>query len=44
MLNDFDHLLSVLPNEASFGWIGYGRWDRVFYQKNTVLGSGWFTA
>eukprot|EP00913_Durusdinium_trenchii_P006874 g6465.t1 len=42
VLNSFDYLLSVLPDETSFGWIGLARWDSVFYQKNTILGSGWF--
>ena len=44
VLNSFDYLLSVLPDETSFGWIGLARWDSVFYQKNTILGSGWSIA
>ncbi|CAE7584858.1 xylO, partial [Symbiodinium pilosum] len=41
VLNDFDFLLSKVPNGAAFGWVGLARWDKVFYPQSTVLGHGW---
>ena len=40
--NSFEYLLSIVPNETDFGWVGLARWDPVFYQKYEIQGSGWF--
>lgn len=39
--NSFDELMAVIPDAASFGWVGLTRWDQVFFDPGQVKGSGW---